>query len=340
MRNPNGYGTVVKLSGKRRKQYGCRVTDGWSDEGKQLFRYIGYYEEKKDAIKALARYNENPYDMDAQKMTFSDVYDAWSEEKFKTVGDSSITAYTACYKYSEALHDTIFMDIKSKHMQDVITNSKKNYSMRKKIKGLFNQMYRYAMENDIVFKDYSKYVDIGKKESKSSRTPFTKAEIKRLFEVVDKVEYVDTVLMMIYSGFRIGELLEIEVENINLENMTMIGGLKTEAGIDRIVPINSKILPFIESRMADGGKYLIVNHKGKQMKYSNYYREKWQPVMEQLNMDHTPHDCRHTFATLMANAGADKIALQKIIGHASYVTTANIYTHKDVAQLQNAINLI
>jgi len=42
----------------------------------------------------------------------------------------------------------------------------------------------------------------------------------------------------------------------------------------------------------------------------------------------------------MSNAGADTIALQKIIGHASYQTTANIYTHKDIEELKKAIDLI
>lgn len=70
--------------------------------------------------------------------------------------------------------------------------------------------------------------------------------------------------------------------------------------------------------------------------YSNYYAEKFTPLMKLLNMNHKPHDCRHTFATLMSNAGADTVSLQKIIGHASYQTTANIYTHKDIDQLKMA----
>ena len=40
------------------------------------------------------------------------------------------------------------------------------------------------------------------------------------------------------------------------------------------------------------------------MKYDNYYREKFIPIMEQLNMKHRPHDCRHTFATLLSNVNA------------------------------------
>ena len=65
MRLPNGYGTVYKLSGNRRKPFMVRKTIGWSDEGKQLYKTIGYYETRKLALAALADYNANPYDIDA-----------------------------------------------------------------------------------------------------------------------------------------------------------------------------------------------------------------------------------------------------------------------------------
>jgi site-specific recombinase XerD len=53
-----------------------------------------------------------------------------------------------------------------------------------------------------------------------------------------------------------------------------------------------------------------------------------------------PHSCRHTFASMMAKAGADTLAIQRIIGHADYATTANIYTHESVEELKKAINKI
>lgn len=93
----------------------------------------------------------------------------------------------------------------------------------------------------------------------------------------------------------------------------------------------------VARRVLQDNEYLIARENGKQFKYENYYKEKFTPIMEQLNFKHKPHDCRHTFATLMSNAGADIIALQKIIGHASYQTTANIYTHKDIEQLKRLL---
>ncbi|GMQ57990.1 hypothetical protein AN1V17_23850 [Vallitalea sediminicola] len=145
---------------------------------------------------------------------------------------------------------------------------------------------------------------------------------------------------MIYTGLRVGELLIIKSNDIDLERKTINGDLKTEVGKDRIIPINRKIYNLVENRVNQGYEYFISKTDNKPYKYDNYYRDNFVFIMEQLGFRHKPHDCRHTFATLMGNAGADTVALQKIIGHASYQTTANLYTHKDIEELKKAIELI
>lgn len=81
MKNPNGYGSVFKLSGKRRKPFGVRITARWDEDVKQLYKYIGYYTTRPEAMIALADYNKNPYDLDAGKVTFQEVFEKWSNEK-------------------------------------------------------------------------------------------------------------------------------------------------------------------------------------------------------------------------------------------------------------------
>ena len=76
------------------------------------------------------------------------------------------------------------------------------------------------------------------------------------------------------------------------------------------------------------------------MSYYTYYQSHFKRVMEQLQLDHKPHDCRHTFATLMDNAGANKVATQRIMGHASKDITDKVYTHKDIDELLKAIDMI
>ena len=262
------------------------------------------------------------------------------KEKFEKVGRSSQLGYIAAFKNSKILHQSRFVNLKSSDLQEVFSNTKIKYGSKKKIKILFNQLYAYAMKNDIVTKDYSKYVDIGKNTEESTRKPFTSEEIKRLWDLISENNWIDTILIMIYTGFRIGELLEIKNSDIDLKNKIIKGGLKTEAGKDRLVPIHSKILKLVENRMNTKNEYLIVNFKGKQMKYDNYYKEKFKPIMEELGMNHKPHDTRHTFATLLSNADANKTSVKKLIGHNSYTTTEKFYTHKDIEELRKAVEKI
>ena len=341
MRNPNGYGSISKLPGKRRKPFRVRITTGWTNEGKQLYKPIGYFKTRPEAMLALAEYHKNPHSLETSTVTFAEIYEKWKMGKFNDkTSKSTINGYGAAYKLSGSLYDMVFIDIRKAHMQDVIDNCGRGHGTRKKIKVLFNQMYKYTLENDITTKDYSAFVDIGKNESESTRKPFAMEEIHILFENADRMDFIDTILIMIYTGLRIGELLLIESINVDIENRIMKGGLKTEAGKNRIIPINKKILPFIAKRCEEGHKYLIVNHQNKLMRYWNYKEEKWAKILEQLGMDHLPHDCRHTFATLMDNAGANKVSIKRIMGHASMDITDKVYTHKDIEQLKIAIDLI
>ena len=73
MRLPNSYGSIVKLSGKRRRPYAVRITTGWTDEGKQIQKYLSYHAKRSDAMAALAEYNKAPYELDNQKITFAEM---------------------------------------------------------------------------------------------------------------------------------------------------------------------------------------------------------------------------------------------------------------------------
>jgi len=93
-------------------------------------------------------------------MTFSDVYDEWTKRKFPTISESNVKGYTASYKTCESLYNKVFKDIKLVDLQTVIDTCGKNYPTLRKIKVLFNQLYDYALKNDICNKDYSSYVDV------------------------------------------------------------------------------------------------------------------------------------------------------------------------------------
>lgn len=85
MRLPNGYGGIVNLGKTRRRPYAARITSGWNDEGKAIYKYIGYFAKRTDALQALAEYNNNPYDIDSRSLTFQEVYNMWVNRDLKNV---------------------------------------------------------------------------------------------------------------------------------------------------------------------------------------------------------------------------------------------------------------
>jgi integrase len=340
MRLPNGYGSVYKLSGNRRNPYIARKTTGWDENKKQTYITIGYYPTKKEALQALADYNANPYDIEVASITFADVFAKWSKDKFNKISESNVSGYKASYALCQSLYNMRMIDIKASHLQSVIDTCGKNYPTLRKLRVLFSQLYKFSMANDIVDKDYSQFVDIGKYEGESKRSPFSKTEIETLWERVGHHEYLDTILIMIYTGLRIGELLELKSADVHLDKRYMRGGLKTQAGKNRIIPINRKIEPFIKSRLDRGHEFLITKEDGTKVNYYTYKDNQFGNLMKQLGMQHLPHDCRHTFATLMDNAGANKLAIKRIMGHASPDVTDKVYTHKDIEELIKAIDLI
>lgn len=350
MRLPNGYGGITKLSGRRRKPYLVRKTIGWhidteKDKKVQDYQIIGYAATKSEALQMLAEYNNNPFDVSASKITFREVYERWSKDKFQTVSESNVKGYKASYKVCESLYEKMFKEIKLAELQNVVDTCGKNYPTLRKLKVLFNQLYEYAMKNELCSKDYSEYVDIVKHKNrnpnKRDRDKFSKEEVDRLWKLSED-KYYQIVLMLIYSGIRISEMLNLKKEDVNLSEQYFDVKLsKTENGIRR-VPIADKVLPFFTNWFNDtDSEYLVHTEDGMGFAYRNYYDSYFTPLMENLGIDRTPHCTRHTCISMLAEAQVDQTTIKKIVGHSGAMTmTEKVYTHLDVEVLLNAINKI
>lgn len=337
MRRCNGSGSIIKLGGKRRKPYAVRVTAGWTDDGKQILKYLSYHEKKTDARRALDAYNVNPYDIDAAKITFEEIYERWSKTEFETLSNSMINSYRSAYKHCKPLYGKVFKDLRKSHLQAVV-DSIKAPSMQDVTKFLFLKSYKYALENDIVNKNYAQFVKIAKKEETKEKKPFSREEIDILWENVDKVKYADLVLILLYTGMRIGELLNMEKSNIFLEERYMIGGSKTKAGKNRVIPLHKRIVPLIEKRMEESdSQWLYINRIGAKLKYNSFTQYHWEPIIKLVGTEHTPHDTRHTFISEMSRLDVNQITIRKIVGHSDKSVTEH-YTHKTIEELLDAVD--
>ena len=291
MRNPNGYGTVAKLSGNRRNPFVVRKTKGWDDRGYPIYDVIGYYPTREAGLIALAQYNGNPYDVDAQKITLEELFTKWSERAFLKMSKSSVGSMKSAYKHCKAFYKVKYKDIKAYQMQECIDNCGHGYSTQGAIKALWTHLDRFALELDVINKSYAQ-LTTSAPVPETSKKPFTDDEVNALWESQND-EWVDSVLVFLYSGWRISELLGLRCIDVDLSEGTMRGGVKTKSGKNRVVPIHSKIYEIVKRRYDEGNEYLF-SLNGKKLSLSNYYLL-WNGIMKSHGMTHTPHECRHTF---------------------------------------------
>ena len=335
MKLPNGFGAVINLGKRRRKPYAVRLTIGFKESGAQIFRYLGYYEKKKDALEALIEYNKHPFDLDKHTITFAEVFEEWKKRKFETLGESSIRNYRSIYNKCKPLYEIPFRELKTRHLQSIVDEHKKLSNINL-VKVLYTQLYDYALKNDIVDKDYSKFVEIPVKEVKRKKQPFTAKEVKKLWKHQDE-EFVDIVLVLLYTGMRITELLEMPLSKIYLDKRYMVGGKKTKAGIDRIIPIHKDILPIFEKAFKNNKKWLFETPRGNIWQYNYFAAYKFTPLMQALKMSHTAHETRHTFISQASRLNLNTSSIKKIVGHASGDITEH-YTHKNIDELVATID--
>ncbi len=361
MRNPNGYGGIDNIGGNRRNPFRVRITTGWeynekTGRQKQIVSTLGYYPTRKAAMIALAKYNESPYDIDASKVTFEEVYNKWHGQNAGNMGRSAAYQYQASFKKFETIKKMRMADLRKAHLQEVFNENKELSKVtQEKMRQLLRQMYKYCIEYDIVQKDYSQYIKLTASDAgkESIHKDYSAEEIKHLWANIDTgiplkfsskdirdIFPVDTILIMIYTGMRPGELLEIEIEKINLQERYMVGGFKTETGTDRVIPIHDDILPLIEKRVNEGGKYLIKYKSDNPPSMNQYRYYIFDPIMEKIKLNHLPHDGRHTFATFANRCSLDPVMVKRIMGHKIDDITQNIYTHVTPAEIVEAVNTI
>ncbi len=345
-RRRNGTGTIVKLSGNRRKPFQVRVNTRIDEWGYPRYDVLGNFPDRVSADIALAEYNKDPFDIANRKKTFEEVFKDWYKWKYKTEVDapgtktSSQYCTLAAFKHCDPLHSRIMLTISPLDLQQILDRDNLSYSMLERVKTLLNQMYRYAMQFDIVAKNCAELVRINKEDDTESGVPFTAEEIRKLWDNEDR-PFVDTILIYIYSGWRINELARMPLDDIDLEARTFTGGLKNRYSRHRTVPIHSKIYDMVKARY-NPRFHSLIYHDGTRNISQEKYREYFTQALTACGITekHTPHDCRHTCNSLLLHAKADRVARYKIMGHAGKDINEKIYSHMTTEQLREELEKI
>lgn len=335
-RLPNGAGSVYKLPGNRRNPWTAVMHCGYKDDGRVIRKYIGYYPTQEEALHALEMYKETPFDLGNKNMTVERLFSLLMERK-KDKSRNTINVYKTSFRHLAALHNQPIRQLKTHHWQKVFDDMTISPKSKQPIKAVVSMLYSLAIELEICNKDYGKFLNIGKIEKSTLHKPFTDLEVRKLRETVNSDARAKIPLILIYTGMRPQELLNVRIEDVNLEDGYIVGGLKTEAGRNRIIPIHHYIKPIIADFCKKNNSYLIQGKRGGKLYYSQIFKE-WSELMSSLGFDHTPHDGRHTFISHAKRRNLDPLTLKRIVGHSSQDLTEEVYTHIEAEHLVEAVN--
>lgn len=364
---PNGFGQISEIKGYNlRKPFRAMVTVGKRPDGSCIVKPLkpeAFFETYNDAYLALVEYNRNPYDLD-DDITMSELYEKWMNDSLKDASDAYKRTVTSCWAYCSSIYNIRVKDVRARHIKGCMENGirvetrgknkgkeiRPTAGTKSRMKSIFNLMLDYAVEYELADRNYARTFEISDnvikeiEANKKKHINLTDDEMQILWDNVNKVKYVDWILVQCYMGWRPQELATLRLDEVNLEKWYMQAGMKTEAGKQRIVPIHPKIKGLVVQNYqfaeSIGSEYLFNDkgqtHSGSWAVTYDKYKSRFDKVVDQLglNPDHRPHDPRVTFTTNCKKAGVDEYALKEMVGHSIKDITESAYTIRDLEWLR------
>lgn len=364
---PHRFGSITELKNRQlRNPFWARVYAGRNELGRPILKPLkpkAYFATYNEAYEALYEYNKNPYDLE-DDITVKELYEKWTKEYFKDVDSTYIRTIESAWSYCSALYSMRAKDVRARHIKGVMEDGyrieyrgkkkgekiKASAGTKSRIKSLFNLMFDYALEFEIVQTNYARTFDVSKEimkeqeDAKKEHFPFTEKELQKLWDNVDTVKFADWVLIQTYMGWRPQELATLRLDEVDLEKWYMQAGMKTDAGKQRIVPIHSRIRSLVKKNydfaVSINSPYLFNDkgqtHAGSWKVTYDKYANRFYKVLTALEIDatHRPHDPRKTFITRAKRAGMDEYALKEMVGHSIADITESTYTVRDLEWLR------
>lgn len=163
------------------------------------------------------------------------------------------------------------------------------------------------------------------------------------------------IILCLYTGLRIGELLALQWTDINLKRKTisitktcydcknadgrfsrMLDTPKSDSSV-RVIPLPKQLIPYLSVLKKENTEYVISNHK--KIMFVRTYQSIFSGLLKKLNLPHRGfHALRHTFATRALECGMDVKTLSEILGHKNSAITLNRYTHSLMEHKANMMN--
>jgi len=331
----NGSGTIYKMPGNRSKPWGAKRNN----------IFIGSYKTYAEAQKALERITDDNIN-DKYNLTFAQIYKLWRPVHAREVSKNQMACYAAAFNQSKSLHNRKFRTLRKSDFTSVLLSleeSGKAKSTCEKLKQLFGQLSKWAMDEGIVNQNHSKNVKTTA-EQKNVKKPFTEEQIKAIQAATSRARPI--ALILIASGARTIELFNVKIQNC-YENY-FIAGSKAKKGKEvqlRVIPISEigrdAYRELLEKARASGRSRLIDGYDGNRSSV-NFQKRDFNELMAEIGADDdmTPYNCRHTFSTQAVKAGVTPQLLCRMMGHTDIKTADKHYTHLDAEDILREVSKI
>lgn len=318
---------------------------------KDNYTFKQLYEEFKDA-KMLTREEEQ------QEKKYH------TRPKNKPFGRHYCRSLVTAFHNSTALYDRVYKDLRASDFNKVLKESKKGTDPQRQMVNLYLNLDKYALEENIIDKGYAQFIPsistkkeikIAKNKTVEKERLFTYEQIDYLWKLTPRsngrqkelqqqreIFIRDFWLMLLYSGMRADEMLSVYTANIFLDDNYLIGGLKTEAGINRQIPIHPVVKHLYEKYYNSNNEFLFTQPNGNKMDYDYYlyhYQHNFRDLHPELS-GHTAHDARHTLRNELRKLNVKDIIINSIIGHSNDDVGEDVYSHVSIAEKLEAIKLV
>lgn len=335
----NGTGTVFQLPNKKWKAQVVLYYYVGKDGKRKKKTQSQTFDKKSDALKAVGK---EP-DEDSELPTLNDLYEIFkSTRQYDKLSSSQKDKLCYAWNRMKEVQFTKIADLTLDQMQEVVNRHTDTYYPARDMKVLLSHLYEMAMRRKKETINMSKYIELPD-PPKAKRQVFGETDIAKFWDdyngqtpegPVKPHEFTGYILIMNYTGMRIGELYKIEKVNVHLKDHYMVGGEKTQAGIDREIPISSLIEPIVK-HFYDKGKTKLV-HKN----IWGFYDEYWDTLKRLGIRKLPPQTCRHTYFTRLAENKVHPALIAAMGGHAEYKTAIDNYNRMPLEDKIAAVNTI
>lgn len=328
----NGQGTVYKLPNGK---YAAEVTLYYyidSNGIKRRKRKTKQFDKKKDAIAALPELLKA--EATIRPVTLSELHEIFlHSKKYDELSKSQQDKLRYAWNRLQSLHQCNIAALTIDQMQRTIDEQTQTFYPAKDMKTVLSHCFTLAIQREIVPYNKTQYLELPPLK-KTQRDAFTGDEIDKIWSAWNSGRtFAGYVLIMIYAGLRYGEISTIQKSNIHLTEQYAIGGIKTEAGIDREIAFADKIMPIVQF-FYDNSKELLMEMPENKF-YDNYHS-----LTSELGIrDLPPHCCRHTYFTRLAAENVHEAVMTEAGGHKDLSVTMN-YIHIPLTEKLAAVNKI